>query len=248
MNSSEPNASVVSIDELLPPLSEVYVNHKTQEQTHQVDAIHVAPFGTDEFVFEPTDEFRSVCNSPDCTHQFSFKRSVVRKMFPREGRVKYTIDMAKVLNLLGAIELSIPCILLKLLWEFSIGARDVLPSLYIRGEMDSYIPSLCRQYGKTVVAYLENYLGLDIRLCSTSYDADDEDESLESNLIESHYNRRKDVLKALPRDVCDECMLQIRRCECDDRHGAHMLTDCCHKRKNECECDIVSFFEEQYYI
>ena len=98
------------------------------------------------------------------------------------------------------------------------------------------------------LAYLENYLGLDICLCSTSDDTNDEDDSLESNLIETNYNRRKDVLKALPRDVCSECMLQIRTCECDDRHNSHMLIDCCQKRKNECECDIVSFYEEQYYI
>ena len=113
MNSSEPNASVVAIDELLPPLREVNADHKTQEHTHKGEVILC---GDDEFVFEPTGEFRSVCNVPNCPHRFWFKRAAIRKMFPREGRVKYTIDMAKVLNLLGAVELSIPCILLKLFY------------------------------------------------------------------------------------------------------------------------------------
>ena len=243
------NAYVVAIDERLSPLSEINADHKTQEHTHQVDIIHATvmqvPCGKDEFIFEPTGEFRSECDAPNCTHQFLFKRVAIRKMFPLEGRVKYTIDMVQVLNLLGTVELSIPCILLRLLWEFSIGVHDVLPSLYIRGEMDSYIPPLCRQYGKTVVAYLENYLGLDIRLCSTNND-EDEDEPYESELDECIYNDREDVLRELPRDVCNVCMHQIKTCECDDRHEINTLTDCCHKRKNECECYITPF--EQYYI
>ena len=187
----------------------------------------------DEYIFTPTAEFIPSCIKHTCTHFFRFTRSIVRKLFPHDGRVKSTCEIMDNFGQEDSIiELNIPCALFCILYEFAIGQRNLLPSIYIRGSMDELIPPICRQFGGTNIAYLTTYLGLDIRLCYDSECAIDEYEP-DTDLYEvdtpnnNGYNTRQDILTVLPRGICQMCLKRNGECECDE---LYMMNNCCNKK------------------
>lgn len=197
--------------------------------------VTIAP---DEYVFTPTAELMPTCINNGCSHYFRFPRHIVRKLFPHDGRVKSTCELMETFDGgLSPIELTIPCAMLRVLHEYASGLREDLPSIYIHGGMNDFIPPMCRQFGGTNLAYLTTYLGLDVNLC---YDADINTEDDDNDIYDvppqqNYYNMRQDILSALPRDVCDVCLKQKRACECDE---PYVFEKCCNKKV--CSCGIGS--------